>query len=286
MSADLQKLVEILGLARIGDNTFEGASVPARLNQIFGGQILAQALSAALTTVPAERRVHSSHAYFMRLGNPGKSVTFEVETVRDGGTFSTRRVLASQDGSPIFVTSLSFQVIEEGHNFQVGMPQAIAPEELIDDIERWNRVLQHTRSNLKPVTFRPIEIRHTSPIDWFNPARQSPVTGVWLRANGRLPEDPRTHQSVLAYLSDFYLYGTSLRPHGLSLYSPNIQPASLDHSMWFHGEFRADEWLYYHLESTWTGNARGLSFGKFYTRDGRLVASTAQEGLMRVRKDR
>lgn len=286
MSDDLQKLVGIINLRQIDEGTFAGDNVPVLLNQIFGGQILAQALSAALYTVPQERIVHSSHGYFIRLGKPELPVVFRVENIRDGGSFNTRRVVASQNDKPIFITSLSFQAKEVGHNFQVSMPETLLPDALIDESERWNGhdVVQANPS--KKITFQPLDIRHTAPVDWFAPEPQAPRTGVWLRTRGRLPDRLTVHQSMLAYFSDLHLYGASLRPHALSVHSPGMQPASLDHSIWFHDRFRADEWLYYHLESSWTGNARGLNHGKFFTQDGRLVASTAQEGLMRVRKDR
>ena len=286
MSDDLQTLIEIINLRKIDESTFAGDSVPVLLNQIFGGQILAQALSAALNTVPEDRIVHSSHGYFIRLDKPELPVIFRVENIRDGGSFNTRRVVASQNDSSIFITSLSFQAKEEGHNFQVSMPETLPPTALVDESERWNHHRVVIANPDKKITFQPLDIRHTSPVDWFAPESQSPQTGVWLRTRGPLPDRPAIHQSMLAYFSDLYLYGASLRPHGLSVFSPGMQPASLDHSIWFHGSFRADEWLYYHLESSWTGNARGLNYGKFFTQDGRLVASTAQEGLMRLRKDR
>ncbi|MES9971786.1 MAG: acyl-CoA thioesterase II [Candidatus Thiodiazotropha sp.] len=286
MSDDLQKLLAIIKLREVDEVTFIGDNVPVFFNQVFGGQILAQALSAALRTVPQDRIVHSSHAYFIRRGNPQQPITFTVENVRDGGSFNTRRVVASQQDQSIFITSFSFQTRESGHRFQVPMPATLEPDTLGDESERWN---QHPLVVAKPemrTHFQPLDIRHTAPVDWFEPEVQSPQTGVWMRTRGRLPDQAAVHQSMLAYFSDFFLYGTSLRPHALSIHMPSMQSASLDHSIWFHDDFRADEWLYYDLESSWTGNARGLNFGKFFTRDGRLVASTAQEGLMRVRKDR
>ncbi len=286
MSDDLKKLLQIMSLREVDAETFTGDNVPVVLKQIFGGQILGQALSAALRTVPQERIVHSSHAYFIRRGKPELPITFKVENVRDGGSFNTRRVVAYQQERPIFVTSLSFHSREDGHRFQVPMPATVQPDTLCDESERWNQHPVVMANPDKKITFQPLDIRHTAPVNWFAPETQSPQTGVWLRTRGRLPDRPAIHQSILAYFSDILLYGASLRPHALSIHSPGIQAASLDHSLWFHGSFRADEWLYYQLESTWTGNARGLNFGKFFTQDGRLVASTAQEGLMRVREDR
>lgn len=283
MSDDLDKLVAVFNLQKYDENTFIGSNVPARLNQIFGGQILAQALSAALYTVPHERIAHSLHSYFIRLGKPDTPLLFRVENIRDGGSFNTRRVVAHQNEQPIFISALSFQTKEEGHNFQATMPSVIQPEALVDDLERLTEMLKQHPERFKQIDFLPVECRHVSPIDWLAPKRQSSETGVWLRAKGKLPDSPHIHQAMLAYLSDLYLYGASLRPHALSIYMQGMQPASLDHTIWFHAEFRADEWLYYQLESSWTGNARGLNFGKFFTRDGRLVASTAQEGLMRIR---
>lgn len=265
--------------------------MPARLKQVFGGQMLAQALSAALNTVSPQRKVHSMHAYFIRLGKTDQPIAFDVEIVRDGGSFSTRRVVASQNDEPIFITSLSFQGEELGPGFQVDLAPVVNPESLEDDCDRWNTLVASgseavagaLMNSVGDISFQPIECRPVAPVDWFAPRPQSAQTGVWLRVRGRLGDSASLHQLMLTYMSDLYLYGTALRPHGMSVFTPGMQPASLDHSIWFHDQFRADEWLYYDLQTTWTGKARGLNFGKFYTQDGRLVASTAQEGLMRVR---
>lgn len=290
MSSDAERLLKILSLIQTAEGQFEGLNVPARLKRVFGGQILAQALSAALNTVSPQRRVHSMHAYVIRPGKTALPILFDVETLRDGGSFSTRRVVASQNDEPIFITSLSFQGPEPGPDFQVDRAPVVAPDTLEDDFDRWNTLVSSAAgavagSLLNAVghnNFHPIECRPVAPVDWVATVPQSAQTGVWLRLRGRLGDSFIVHQLVLTYMSDLYLYGTALRPHGLSLFTPGMQPASLDHSIWFHDQFRADEWLYYELQSAWSGNARGLNFGKFYTQDGRLVASTAQEGLMRV----
>lgn len=284
MSDDLLYLINALKLTKIKDGVYQGENVPFTRNHIFGGQILAQALSAALQEVPEDRVVHSSHGYFIRLGNTNKSVIFNVENIRDGGTFNTRRVVAEQDGKAIFITSLSFQRKEKGHSFQLDMPALKAPLDYVDEVERWNNHSRVQADPQKKITFKPVEIRHTGPMDWFESEPQSNLTGIWIKTRGKLSDSPHLHQSLLAYFSDTFLYAASLRPHGLSFRNDNLQAASLDHSVWFHDDFRADEWLYYRQEGIWSGNSRGLNLGRFYTQDGRHIASTSQEGLMRVKK--
>ena len=239
--------------------------------------------------------VHSQHAYFLRPGDPSVPILYEVDGIRDGRSFTTRRVVASQRGKAIFNTELSFQVMESGLSHQADMPACVGPEELEDDSIHWAKLREamekKSQDSSMPTAFqRPIEIRSVNPIDLVNPSAREPEQLVWLKANGTLTDingqaDRPLHHAILAYASDFNLMGTSLLPHAVNLMNPKLQPASLDHCIWFHDKFRADEWLLYAMDSPRSSHARGLSRGSFFTRDGRLVASTIQEGLMRLHKD-
>lgn len=283
MHAVLADLVALLKLERIEDNIFRGDSRDLGSAQVFGGQVLGQALSAAQHTIDG-RVAHSLHAYFLRRGDMGAPIVYEVDRARDGGSFSTRRVVAIQHGRPIFNLAASFQAAEEGLEHQAEMPDVPGPSGLRDvaDIaadqlrnvpEKMRRFLTERR----PFEFRPVEgvsLLATSP--------QPPRKHVWIRAVDRLPDDGPLHQVLLAYVSDYELLGTSTLPHGLPFFQGRVMMASLDHALWFHRAFRIDEWLLYAMDSPNASGARGLSRGQLFTADGTLVASTAQEGLVRV----
>ncbi|HWN38890.1 MAG TPA: acyl-CoA thioesterase II [Gammaproteobacteria bacterium] len=278
--ADLLKLLE---LERIEDRIFRGESRDLGGARVFGGQVLGQALTAASYTVQ-DRRVHSLHAYFLVAGDVNAPIVYEVEIARDGKSFSNRRVVAIQHGQPIFNMTASFQVPEEGLEHSVPMPQVPGPEGLADvrelpaDVlakvpEKMRRFLTHER----PFEFRPVE-----PIQIVSPPRAAPVRHIWLKTLAKLPDNADLHRNVLAYVSDYQLVSTATLPHGIHFAEGNVQLASLDHAMWFHRPFRADEWLLYAMESPNASGGRGLALGRFFTRDGALVASTAQEGVVRV----
>jgi acyl-CoA thioesterase-2 len=250
-------------------------------------------MRAAQDTVSGDRMVHSQHAYFLRPGDPSVPILFEVDGIRDGRSFTTRRVVASQRGKAIFNTELSFQVMESGLSHQADMPVCAGPEELEDDSIRWAKLREamekksQDSSKAKQNSPRPIEMRSVNPIDLVNPVAREPEQLIWIKANGQIANidgqpNNHLHHAILAYASDFNLMGTSLLPHAVNLMNPSLQPASLDHCIWFHDKFRADEWLLYAMDSPRSSHARGLSRGSFFTRDGRLVASTIQEGLMRL----
>ena len=296
MTEALTQLLNTLGLEKIDTNIYRGQTPKTRNKRVFGGQVFAQAMRAAQDTVSGERMVHSQHAYFLRPGDPRVPILYEVDGIRDGRSFTTRRVVASQRGKAIFNTELSFQVMESGLSHQVDMPACVGPEELEDDSIRWARLKEameeksQDSSNVNYHSDRPIDIRSVNPLDLVNPSAREPEQLVWLKANGTVEDingqaDRPLHHAILAYASDFNLMGTALLPHATSLMNPKLQPASLDHCIWFHDDFRADEWLLYAMDSPRSSHARGLSRGSFFTRDGRLVASTIQEGLMRLHKD-
>lgn len=282
MASDLDKLLVYLEVERIDKYLFIGES-PKFPPRIFGGQVLAQALNAASRTVEEERLAHSMHAYFLRPGNPEKQIVFEVDPIRDGKSFNTRRVVAKQDGIAIFNTAISFQRVEEGLSHQVSAPVVTPPEELMSDFEYWQELAQKYPDKFPERNANPIERRQVDRRDVVNPDVREPVQNVWVKGIGDLGDDPIRHQTLLAYISDFALLGTALYPHPYSGWSDEVQGASLDHALWFHRPFRADEYLLYVMDSPSAEAARGFSRGSFYTRDGVLVASTAQESLLRVR---
>jgi acyl-CoA thioesterase-2 len=288
MSRVLDELLALLKLEPIEENLFRGHSQDLGFRQLFGGQVLGQCVSAASQTVVPERHIHSMHGYFLRPGDAGLPVVYTVDRVRDGGSFTTRRVVAIQKGQPIFTLMASFQAEEPGFSHQARMPDVPAPDSLPTDMELLRRqahlIPQPVRD--KFLCPKPIEMRPVTYVDPFAPERTEPVKHVWFRADGELPEDPQVHRYLLAYASDFNLISTALHPHGVSFMQRNMQMASLDHALWFHGDLRMNDWLLYTMDSPWAGNARGLSRGHIFTRDGRLVASVAQEGLLRLREDK
>jgi len=278
------ELLELLALERIEDNLFRGISRDIGTHYVFGGQVLGQALSAAQMTVDPVRVVHSLHAYFLRAGDVQHPIVYHVENPRDGKSFSVRRIVAIQHGKTIFNMSASFQEPEPGAEHQLSAPDVPLPEDLPEPaplpaatMERLPPKLQRWLSRKGPFEFRPVY-----PRDELAPTKRPPYQQVWFRLVDRAPDAPTLHSALLAYASDFHLIGTTTFPHGISYLQPNVQMASLDHAMWFHRSFRADDWLLYSCDSPSASGARGLARGSIYDRAGRLVASTAQEGLIRV----
>ncbi|MCP4868195.1 MAG: acyl-CoA thioesterase II [Proteobacteria bacterium] len=280
----LSELLDLLKLERIEENLFRGHSQDLGWGQVFGGQVLGQALSAAAQTVPEERPVHSMHGYFLRVGDASRPIVYTVDTIRDGKSFTTRRVVAIQGGKPIFNLAASFQKIEVGHDHQRAQKLEVPPpEDLMSEMELAAKVIGKVPEYLRAraLAERPIEIRPVDPVDPMNPEVREPSKQFWFRAIDTLPDEASVHRYLMAYASDFGFLTTALLPHGVSWLTPGMQVASLDHAMWFHRPFRLDEWLLYEVESPSASGARGLAWGRFYTRDGDLVASAAQEGLMR-----
>jgi acyl-CoA thioesterase-2 len=288
MSVVLDELVKLLSLEQIEENLFRGPSQDLGWGTVFGGQVLGQALSAATQTVPPERHVHSLHAYFLRPGDVNKPVVYDVDRIRDGTSFTTRRVVAIQSGRPIFNMSASFQVEEAGFEHQEPMPDAPAPESLKSEQELGAAVAATLPPGWRErvLAERPFEIRPVNVVDPFRPTPQPPRRMGWLRTAGKLPANPALHNWLLAYASDHHFIGTALLPHAVSFLTPGLQVASIDHVMWFHRPMRVDDWLLHVMDSPVARGGRGLVRGHIYTRDGILVASTAQEGLIRQRQPR
>ena len=281
----LTQLVSLLSLERIEENLFRGQSQDLGWGQVFGGQVLGQALSAAAQTVPDSRMVHSLHGYFLLTGKVDRPIVYEVERIRDGGTFTTRRVRAIQNGQAIFSMSASFHAEEEGFDHSDEMPEFRGPDGLPSQVDLARKFADRIPSPLRErfTADSPIEIRPVEPINYLNPTVRPPVSAAWYRANGTLGDDAALHRYMMAYASDFNFLSTSMFPHGVTWLTPGMQVASLDHAMWFHRPFRMDEWLLHVVESPSASGGRGLSRGRFFTQDGRLVATTAQEGLIRKR---
>ncbi len=277
MQTALDNVVALLDLEAIEVNIFRGRSPDDDRQRIFGGQVAGQALVAAARTVE-HGSVHSLHAYFLRAGDPRAPVLYDVDRIRDGRSFTTRRVVAIQHGRAIFQLAASFHVAEDGYQHLEPMPEVPAPETLESRAERL-RAANPDRDH--PDRMMALDIRYvtTSPLDRRGPL--PPTQRVWMRANGTLGDDPVLHTCLLTYASDLTLLDTTLAPHGTSAAHPGIMMASLDHAMWFHGPFRADEWLLYDQHTPAASGARGLATGRVFTRDGRLVASVVQEGLIR-----
>lgn len=271
MPESLEDLVELLDLELIDVDLFRGRQPETSMQRVFGGQVLGQALVAATRTVPDDRAVHSLHAYFLRPGDTSVPIVYRPEPTRDGGTFSSRRVVASQHGKAILYMSASFQRAEPGLDHADPMPDGVLPP---DDAPTLASILE-ARSGRPADDWK----REWAALD----VRLAGMTGTqfWIRAAGKLPDDQALHSCVLAYASDLTLLGASLLPHQLIIGDPRIQPASLDHAMWFHRSFRADDWLLYDQASPSASGARGLATGRLFTVDGTLVASVVQEGLIR-----
>ncbi len=287
MPFSVSDLMAALDLDRVGENSFRGRSPQVGWQRVFGGLVVAQALTAAGRTAPA-RPAHALHGTFMRPGDPAAPILFEVARWRDGRSFATRHCLAVQHGAPIFALTASFQAEEPGLAHQLPMPDVPPPEALPTEAELVERFAPLLPEGVRRYLSRerPIEIRPTD-LTRFTAGRgappRAPVQHAWMRATAPLPDDPAAHRAVLAYLSDMSLLDTALVAHGRSIFEPDLQVASLDHALWFHRPFRADDWLLYAQDSPSTSGARGLARGLIYARDGTLVASVAQEGLIRER---
>ena len=284
MNSAASELIELLSLERLEDTLFRGQSRDIGTRYVFGGQVLGQALSAAQATMPEPRAAHSLHAYFLRAGDIAAPIVYDVDRTRDGGSFSVRRVTAIQHGKVIFFCAASFQEAEDGAEHQPPMPQVPDPDDIRPAEPLPAEVLATLPTKVQRWLNRggPFEFRHVHPRNDLEPARQPPFNQVWFRLCERVGDAPELHRALLAYASDFHLLGTATFPHGISYYQPNVQMASLDHALWFHRPFRADEWLLYAIDSPSAQGSRGLARGQIFSRDGRLVASTAQEGLIRV----
>ena len=288
MNSAVDDLLAILNLEQLEVNLFRGQSPQVGWQRVFGGQVIGQALVAASRTVDvAERPPHSLHAYFLIGGDPKVPIIYEVETLRDGKSFATRRVIAIQHGKPIFAMSASFHRAEESFSHQATMPAVPMPEDLPSESEVKERVLpmmpdpvRRYYERERPIELRPVEfgryLGEKLPGNTFN---------VWIKATGRLPDDPAIHQAVLAYASDMTLLDTALIPHGRTVFMQEIMGASLDHALWTHRPFRADEWMLYSQDSPNLSGARGFSRGLIFKRDGTLVASVVQEGILRQRRE-
>jgi len=278
-------LLDLLNLEALEVNIYRGRNRNIGTGRVFGGQVFAQALVAAQRTVPADRDAHSVHGYFLRAGDLAVPIVYFVDRPRDGGSFTSRRVTAIQHGEAIFHLSASFHITEPGLEHQMAMPDVPPPESLAPELalirEMSGRIPEPLRSVL--TQDRPFDFRPVAPNDPFVSEVREPARQVWFRAIARLPDERIIHQAVLAYASDYGLLPTALNPHGISLRDPRLQMASIDHSVWMHRPFRADEWLLYAMDSPAAAGARGFTRGTIYTRDGTLVASAAQEGLMRMR---
>lgn len=284
MTSAVANLLSILDLEQLELNLFRGQSPKVGWQRVFGGQVIGQALVAASRTVEG-RQPHSLHGYFMLPGDPKVPIIYEVDRIRDGRSFTTRRVVGIQHGHAIFSMSASYQVQEEGFSHQSTMPNVPGPDSLPSEEEMQGEIVRAMPEPMRtyyererPIEMRPVEIQR-----YMSKVPMAPTFHVWIRATGALPDDPAIHQAVLAYASDMTLLDTSLMPHGHTVFDKTIQAASLDHALWFHRPFRADEWLLYAQDTPNASGARGFSRGSIYQQDGTLVASVAQEGLVRDR---
>jgi acyl-CoA thioesterase-2 len=286
MSYTVEDLLRLLDLEPIEFNIYRGTNRDIGSGRVFGGQVLAQALVAAQRTVEAERTAHSLHGYFILPGDLNVPIVYFVDRLRDGKSFTTRRVTAIQHGRAIFNMSVSFHVQESGFEHQNLMPSVAPPESLRSELEIIRDRAHDLPEDQREVITqdRPFDYRMVEDIDPFDPEKQPPIRHMWVCANGSMPDEPLSHQAALAYVSDYGLLGTALQPHGKSFRRSNIQVASLDHSLWLHRPFRLDDWMLFVLDSPAAAGARGFAKGSIFTRDGVLVASVAQEGLMRPRE--
>ncbi|MDQ0588803.1 acyl-CoA thioesterase [Variovorax paradoxus] len=281
----VDELVALMQLEPLGGDRFLAQSEDIGTPAVFGGQVLGQSLAAASLTVGAERPVHSMHAYFLLPGEHAP-IEYSVDRVRDGRSFTTRHVVARQQERIIFEMSASFQTVDDGVEHQFAMPAAEGPEGLASELDQRIALGERLpeRWRIKGLEPHGIEYRRVEADDLLTPAVRPSESAIWMRAIAPLPDDPVVHRALLAYASDHGLLRAAMLPHGLSFMSGQVRPASLDHAMWFHRDFRMDDWLLYVLDSPSASGARGLCRGSLFTRDGRLVASTAQEGMLRVRR--
>lgn len=279
----MEELIATLDLEKLEENIYRGTSPDVGWQRVFGGQVIAQALMAAQRTVEADRFVHSLHAYFMRPGDPSVPILYQVERIRDGSSFTTRRVVAVQHGKAIFSMSASFQVEEGGYEHQIDMPSVTQPEDLMGEKEFKELFMKNAPESVRNYWSRerPIEVRPTSLVHYLTRDKLEPRQDIWVRTVGDVPPDRHYQAAMLAWLSDMTLLDASLYPHGTSIFDPRLQAASLDHAMWFHRPVTYDDWLLYTQDSPSASGARGMTRGSIYTRSGTLVASVAQEGLIR-----
>ncbi len=282
----LKELLDLLQLESLKTDVYLGQSQDLGWGRVFGGQVIAQSMTAANNTVDKPRVLHSLHGYFLRPGDTHFPIEYRVERMRDGGTFSFRRVVAHQQDQAIFVMSASFQVPEEGFEHQFEMPKVAGPENLPSELE-----LRRKRSHMVPekirqvfISDRPFEVRPVDPVDPFKPEKKSPYSYSWVRPVGQLPTDPMLNKCLLAYISDWDLVNTCLLPHGATTFSNRMQIASLDHAMWFHHSFTMEDWILYAHDSPSASSGRGLNRGNFFTRNGKLISSVTQESLIRIKK--
>ena len=281
-----QGLVDLLEIEELDTDLYRGRRQPGGVGRVFGGQVIAQALQAAQRSTDAPKTAHSLHAYFMRPGDENFPILFRVVRDFEGRSFATRRVIAMQRGQPILNMAASFQTPEDGLHHQDAMPDVPEPEALKSEAELRRALIDDIPEKFRAFMLRPrpIEIRPVNPRNWLKPTPQEPRSYSWFRVVAPIGDDEAMHRAVLAYASDMTLLGTSLLPHGVNWMANKVQTASLDHALWFHEPFRADDWLLYATDTPWAGHARGFNRGQIFSRDGRLVASVAQEGLIRMRE--
>ncbi len=282
----VDELTDLLSVQRMADGWYLGKRKKDGVGRVFGGQVLAQALASAQHSVAEGRIAHSLHAYFMRPGSEDYEITYRVERDFDGGSFSTRRIIALQQDKPILNMAASFQKIEAGLDYQDIMPDVPSPDSLLTDWELRQKqahlISEEHRTHFmreRPFEYRPCEPRERLKGELYIPAQQN----IWFRLRHKIADDAALHRAMLVYASDSWLLGTSTLPHGVHWETPGFQSASLDHAVWIHDDFRVDEWLLYACDSPWTGRGRGFNRGSIYSQDGRLVATCAQEGLLRMR---
>jgi acyl-CoA thioesterase-2 len=282
----LKELLATLTLEPLEDNLFRGPRGREGWQRVYGGQVLGQAMMAAAQTVEPTRAIHSLHGYFLLAGDPSLPIIYDVERIREGGSFTTRRVKAIQHGRAIFSMSASFHKREEGFDHQSTMPDVPPPEALPNPKEFFGRMIDRLPDSMRRYFQRelPIDMRVADVSRYLNREKKDPVQHIWIRTSGALPDDPILHQAVLAYASDFTLLDTALIAHGKLLFDADVQLASLDHALWYHRSFRADEWMLYVQDSPSAYGARGFCRGTIFAHDGSLIASVAQEGLMRKRR--
>jgi len=289
--SDLQKLINNLHVEQLDKYLFQSSDQHMGTMRVFGGQVLAQSLNAANRSVHEERKPHSLHGYFLRPGNLSRSIIYEVDPIRDGRSFSTRRVVAKQNGEAIFNCSVSFHKDEDGLEHQIDLPDGIPdPDDLLPD-EDYAEHLAQSDPDIDVEQFKSyfllpgkhiVDIRSVNPLDKMQPVKRSATQGFWFKFSNDIGDDPIAHRTLLAFISDKALMSTGLRPHPVSWLTHKIIGASLDHAMWFHCDIKVDQWIYYHMDSPRAARARDFNRGSFYTRKGQLIASSAQEGLIRL----
>jgi len=282
----VDRLRVLLDIETIDTDLYRGPRMPGGRGRVFGGQVIAQALVAAMRSIDSGKVAHSLHAYFMRPGDEQLPIVYRVVRDFEGRSFATRRIIAMQKGEPILNMAASFQTPEEGFTHQSAMPDVAPPEGLASERELAERQRDLIPDHMKPFLLRPrpVEIRPIDPRPFADPGQRVPASACWFRAVAPIGDDPDLHRAMLAHTSDMMLLGTSMLPHGVNWLSGRMQTASLDHALWLHEPFRVDDWLLYVTDSPWAGHARGFNRGQIFARDGRLVASVAQEGLIRQRE--